>query len=71
MALAGILYTLQLYADFSGCIDMTIGTGEMFGLTLPENFRQPFCKEPVGVLAPVAYYAGRVVPKTIFSIRCL
>ena len=37
-----VLYTFQLYADFSGCIDMTIGTGEMFGVTFPENFRQPF-----------------------------
>ncbi len=37
-----VLYTFQLYADFSGCIDMTIGTGEMFGVTIPENFRQPF-----------------------------
>ncbi len=39
---AAILYTFQLYADFSGCIDITIGTGEMFGVIIPENFRQPF-----------------------------
>ncbi|SHO48377.1 MBOAT family O-acyltransferase [Anaerocolumna xylanovorans] len=39
---AAILYTFQLYADFSGCIDITIGTGEMFGVTIPENFKQPF-----------------------------
>ena len=37
-----VVYTLQLYMDFSGCIDMTIGIGEMFGVTIPENFRQPF-----------------------------
>ena len=37
-----VLYTFQLYADFSGCIDITIGTGEIFGIAIPENFRQPF-----------------------------
>lgn len=42
VVLAAMLYTFQLYNDFSGCIDMTIGTGEIFGVTLPENFRQPF-----------------------------
>ena len=36
------LYVLQLYADFSGYTDIVLGTGEMLGLQLPENFRQPF-----------------------------
>ncbi len=35
-------YTLQLYADFSGCVDISIGSAEIFGISLPDNFRQPF-----------------------------
>lgn len=39
---AGLCYTIQLYMDFSGTMDVVIGTGEIFGVKLPENFRQPF-----------------------------
>ncbi len=40
--LGAILYTIELYTEFSGTIDVVIGSGEMFGVTIPENFRQPF-----------------------------
>lgn len=42
IVLGAVCYTLQLYTDFSGCIDVTLGTAQMFGITMPENFRQPF-----------------------------
>ena len=37
-----ICYTIMLYMEFSGTMDVVIGTGEMFGIKMPENFRQPF-----------------------------
>lgn len=37
-----VLYSFQLYADFSGYTDIVLGAGEILGLRLPENFRQPF-----------------------------
>ena len=37
-----MLYTLELYCDFSGAMDIVCGVGQMFGVTLPENFKQPF-----------------------------
>ncbi len=37
-----LFYTIQLYADFSGFIDIALGSAQMFGMHLPENFKQPF-----------------------------
>ncbi len=36
------LYTIQLYADFSGGIDITIGVSEMLGIHVTENFIRPY-----------------------------
>ena len=35
-------YTVMLYMEFSGTMDVVVGTGEIFGVKIPENFRQPF-----------------------------
>lgn len=45
IAVAAVAYTLQLYMEFSGCMDIIIGSGKLFGVTLPENFRQPFASK--------------------------
>ena len=47
MAIAMIGYTLQLYMDFSGTMDIVIGIGEIFGVKIPENFRQPFFSKSI------------------------
>lgn len=33
---------LELYMDFSGCMDIVIGTAEILGIRLEENFDHPF-----------------------------
>lgn len=35
-------YVIQLYADFSGCMDIIMGASSCFGVDLPENFDRPF-----------------------------
>ena len=42
IVLAAITYTIQLYMEFSGSIDIVIGSGRLFGVKVPENFNQPF-----------------------------
>lgn len=43
VVLIGLLsFSLQMYFDFSGCMDIVIGIGALFGIELPENFKQPF-----------------------------
>lgn len=45
---AAICYTTQLYMEFSGCMDIVIGSAKIFGVTLQENFRQPFVSKNAG-----------------------
>ena len=37
-----MFYALELYADFTGGIDITIGIAEMLGVPVKENFERPF-----------------------------
>ena len=36
------LYGIQIYADFSGYMDIVCGISHVLGISLEENFRQPF-----------------------------
>nr|MCR5556553.1 MBOAT family protein [Butyrivibrio sp.] len=45
---AVFLFNIELYADFSGGIDMVRGISEMFGITLAENFNRPFFATTIG-----------------------
>jgi alginate O-acetyltransferase complex protein AlgI len=44
---ACILYTFQVYADFSGYTDIALGTARMFGFNLMENFKRPLLAKNV------------------------
>ena len=41
-AWATLLYTFQIYCDFSGYSDMAVGVARMLGFDLIQNFRQPY-----------------------------
>jgi D-alanyl-lipoteichoic acid acyltransferase DltB (MBOAT superfamily) len=42
VALAGLLFSLQIYADFAGYTDVARGSARMFGFELQPNFRAPY-----------------------------
>lgn len=45
--IGAVAYTIQLYMDFSGSMDAVCGIAQIFGITMPENFRQPFFSRTV------------------------
>jgi alginate O-acetyltransferase complex protein AlgI len=42
LTIAAILFTIQVYCDFSGYSDIAIGTSRLFGFNLMKNFNFPF-----------------------------
>ncbi len=44
---AMVFWAIQLYADFTGGIDITIGIAEVLGIRLEENFIRPFFSKSI------------------------
>lgn len=42
-----VFFAIQLYCDFSGCMEVVIGVSHMLGIELPENFNCPFFSKTV------------------------
>ena len=42
-----LLYAFQLYADFSGGIDISRGVAQLFGIDLIDNFRRPYFSKSI------------------------
>ena len=45
--LAALFFMFYIYFEFSGCMDMAIGMGRMFGFRFPENFDVPYASKSV------------------------
>ena len=45
---ASVLYTFQIYADFSGYSEMAIGTSQIMGFRVTEHFMRPYFSQNVG-----------------------
>jgi alginate O-acetyltransferase complex protein AlgI len=47
LLVASIFFTIQLFADFAGYTDMAIGSAQILGYRLMENFNSPFIAESI------------------------
>lgn len=48
LIIAVAVFSIQIYADFSGCIDIVSGVSEMFGIRLRKNFNHPYFSRTMG-----------------------
>lgn len=47
LLVSGLLYSIQIYADFSGYSDMAIGIAKLLGFKITRNFNNPFFAENI------------------------
>ena len=60
-----VLYSIEIYADFTGGIDITIGLSQMLGIKLAENFDRPFSSR-----STKEYWRRWHITMGTWSIRC-
>lgn len=42
LIIASLAYSIQIYADFYSSMEIALGTAQLFGIKLPENFLRPY-----------------------------
>jgi alginate O-acetyltransferase complex protein AlgI len=47
LAFAAVLFSFQVYCDFSGYTDIAVGTAKLFGFKLHNNFRFPYLAKSI------------------------
>lgn len=47
LAIVAVMYSIHIYADFSGYSDMAIGVGKLLGIRVARNFRYPYFSRSV------------------------
>ena len=47
LIIATVMFSIQIYADFSGCIDIVSGVSEMLGIKLQKNFDHPYFSKDI------------------------
>lgn len=47
LAIVAVMYSIQIYADFSGYSDMAIGVGKILGIRITRNFHNPYFSRSV------------------------
>ncbi len=47
VVLGMLFYAIELYADFSGGIDIALGISQMLGVRMPENFNRPYFSKSI------------------------
>ena len=48
LILGAVLFSIQIYCDFSGYSDIAIGISKLFGIELKQNFRTPYFSRDIG-----------------------
>ena len=83
LLLAAILFTFQIYGDFSGYSDIAIGTAKLFGIKLMRNFNNPYFSRDIAEfwrrwhISLTSWFRDYVYiplggsrPNVVYSVRC-